>query len=149
MFAENLIPVDVARLDLTGGRVAAIARAFGTAQTESTLSEVQTIANIATNAIEFFPLHKTRIDTSLEDKIFDQTTDIIFGKCCNNRCTFAKATTHATSNIVFATAFPGLELAGRADAAITGIETQHDFPEGNDIVGTFFCGFNYETHSSC
>jgi hypothetical protein len=143
MFAENFIPIDVTRLDLTRGGVAAVASTFGTAQSESTLGEVQAIAHITTDAIEFFPLYKTGIDAALEDEIFDQTTDIIFGKCRHHSGAFAEAPTHTASDIVFAAAFPGLELAGGADATITGIETQHDFPEGNDIVGTFFSGFDY------
>ena len=43
----------------------------------------------------------------------------------------AEAFAQAAGDVVFAAAFPGLELAGGADAAFAGIEAEHDFAEGD------------------
>jgi hypothetical protein len=45
----------------------------------------------------------------------------------------AEAFAQAARGVVFAAAFPDGELAGGADAALAGIEAEHDFAEG-DLV---------------
>ena len=46
----------------------------------------------------------------------------------------AEAAAQAAGDVVFAAAFPGGELAGGADAALAGIEAEHDFAERDDVV---------------
>ena len=46
----------------------------------------------------------------------------------------AEAFAQAAGDVVFAAAFPDLEFAGGADAALAGVEPQHDFAERNLVV---------------
>ena len=54
----------------------------------------------------------------------------------------ADAKAQAARHIVFAAAFPHIELAGRTHSAITGIQTQLDFPKRNHIVPALVGGLD-------
>jgi hypothetical protein len=82
----------------------------------------------------------------LEDKIFQKAPNLVIDKSSKNSSTFTKATTKATSNIIFAAAFPGLELAGGVAATLTGVETEHDFAERDAGVFTGVGWFDIDGH---
>ncbi len=75
--AENVIPVDVAGLELRGGSVATVRIADGTADAEAALSEVQAVADIAADAVVFAPLDEIGGDAALHDEVFDEMADFI------------------------------------------------------------------------
>ena len=138
---EDIIPVDVARLQLRRGGVAAVRAADGTADAEAAFREVETIADGAADAVERNPFDERRIDAALHDEIFDETTDGIVGKGGHDGGAFAEAFAEAAGDVVFAAAFPDVEGARRVDAAFAWIEAEHDFTEGDDIVAAGFGGF--------
>lgn len=47
----------------------------------------------------------------------------------------AEAAAQAAGDIVFAAAFPGGEMSGGSNAAFTGVETEENFTEGEEIEG--------------
>ena len=47
----------------------------------------------------------------------------------------AEAAAEAAGDVIFAAAFPGGEVAGGANAAFTGVETEEDFTEGEEVEG--------------
>jgi hypothetical protein len=103
----------------------AIRHADCAAHAKSALCEVQPDTHFATNAIVGVPLNERRIDATLHDEIFYQAADGILWKSSDDCRAQAEAFAHPTGDIVFASAFPGIELARRPDAALAGIEAKH------------------------
>jgi hypothetical protein len=58
----------------------------------------------------------------------------------------AEAFAEAAGGVVFAAAFPDLEVPRGADAALAGIEAKHDFAEGDLVKGAGGGGFDLEAH---
>ncbi len=141
--AENVVPVDVARLQLRRGGMAAVGAADRAADAEATLREIQAVADRAADAVERNPFDERRVDAALHDEIFDETADWIVGERRDDGGAFAEAFAEAAGDVVFAAAFPDVEGARRMDAAFAWIEAEHDFTEGDDIVAAGFGGFRF------
>ena len=105
------------------------------AHSEATLGEVEAVACSNPEAVEVGPLNELRIDSALKNEIFEEASDFVVDEGGENSCSLAEAATKSAGDVVFAAAFPGLELTGSADASVTGIETEHDFAHRNNVVG--------------
>jgi hypothetical protein len=57
-----------------------------------------------------------------------------------------EAFAETAGSVVLAAALPDFELTGGADAALAGIETKHDFAEGDLVKGAGGGGFDVEAH---
>ncbi len=136
--AEDARPVEVAGFDLADGGVAAVVAAGGGAEAESTLGEVEAVANGAADAIEGNPAKKRRIDAALEDAVFNEAANGVVSKRGCDGGAQAEAATESASDVVFATALPHGEVASGVDAAFAGVETEHDFAEA-DTIPTVIC----------
>jgi hypothetical protein len=73
------------------------------------------------------------VNAALKHEIFDETSHRIVGKRRNSRGLQTKATTQTAHDIVFAAAFPHLELACAVDATIARIKTKHDLSKARGI----------------
>src|ERR1019366_5236295 len=114
--AEKMLPVDIADLELAGRGVAPIGDADGAADAETFLGEVQSVANRAAHAIVGNPLHERHINAALQDQVFEQSPHVIVGKRADEAGAQPEATAQTARDVVFAAAFPDLELASRANA---------------------------------
>ena len=132
---EEGVPVDVAGLHLGGGAVSAVDTAFGAADTEAAFGEVDGVADAFAHAVVGDPVDVGGVDAALEDEVFDEAADFVVGEGGQNAGGMAEATAEAAGDVVFAAAFPGGEVAGGANAAFTGVETEEDFTEGEEIEG--------------
>ena len=141
-FAEDVVPVDVARLELRGGGVAAVGIAHRAAHAEAALGEIQAVAHVAADAVVRAPLDEIRGDAALHDEILDQVADFVIDEGGDDGGLVAEAFPQAARGVVLAAAFPGGEMAGGADAAFAGIETEHDFAERDLVEGAF--GFRFD-----
>ena len=133
-FAEDAVPVEVARLELAGGGMAAVGNAHRAAHAEAALGEVQAVAHRAAHAVEGRPLDEFRVHAALQNKILQQPADFVVGKGGGDGGFQAKAAPQAARDVVFAAAFPDLEFARATDAAFAGVEAEHDFAEGEHVV---------------
>ncbi len=127
--AEDGCPVEVAGFDLADGGVAAIGAARGGAQAESALSEVEAVAHGAADAVEGSPFEQGSVDAALENEVLDEAAD---GVVCQRRGdggAQAEAAAQAAGYVVLAAAFPHGEVPRGVDAALAGIEAEHDFAE--------------------
>ncbi len=123
-------------LSWLGGGVAAIGNADRAAHAEAALGEVQAIARLAADAVELPPFDELGIDAALHDEIFDQAADVVVGEGGGDGGLQAEAAAQAARDVVFAAAFPDFEFARGADAALAGIEAEHDFAEREHVVST-------------
>ena len=142
VFAKNLFPIDVAPLDLASGCVASIGHAFRTTNAKPAFSEIQSVTHRASDAVIIAPLNVVHIHATLHDEILYQTPHFIVCKCCDHTGLETKTSAQAARHIVFAAAFPYIELASRAYPTVAGIEAQHNFPQRNHIVPTLIGGLD-------
>ena len=75
--------------------------------------------------------------------------DVVVGKSGADGGPEAETTAQAAGDVVFAAAFPDLELAGAADAAFAGVEAEHDFPQRNQIIFARTCRFDVQNCHNC
>ena len=80
-FTEDIIPVDLAGFHSGGCSVAAVRGSRRTPYAEATLCKVKTVANLSAYAVEGLPSDQIRIDSSLEDEVFDQSAHVVVGEC--------------------------------------------------------------------
>ena len=116
--AEDVVPIEIAGLELAGGGMAAVGNAHRAAHAETALGEIQPVAHRAAHAVERHPLDEFRVHAALQNKILDEPADVVVGERGADGGLEAEAAAQAAGDVVFAAAFPGLEFAGRADAAL-------------------------------
>ncbi len=126
-------PVEVAGLDLADGGVAAVGAADGRAHAEAALGEVEAVADLAADAVVGNPLDEGGIDAALQDKVFDQAANGVVGQSGGDGGAQAKAAAQAAGHVVFAAALPDLEVARGVDAALAGIEAEHDLAQAEAV----------------
>ena len=133
-FAEDVVPIEVARLELAGGAVAAVGNAHRAPHPEAALGEIQAVAHRPPHAVVWHPLDELGGDTALEDEVLEQPADVVVRERGADGGPQAEAAPQAAGDIVFAAAFPDFELARGAHAPLAGVQPQHDFPQRNQIV---------------
>ena len=138
LVAEKLLPINVPGFHLGGCGQSSIRSAYGTANAETTFGEIEPVTHRSTNAIVGNPLNPRGIHPSLQNEIFQKASDIIFGKCGDDSRAITEAPSQAACHVVFPATFPDIEGASGSYTALTGVESQHDFPKGHKII---FAGF--------
>src|SRR5580698_3043448 len=122
VFAKNLIPIDIAGLQLRNRGVSAIGAANCGPNSESSFSEVQSIADSAANAVIVNPANEALVNSALMEQVLKQTAGWIVGNGCDNRRRETETALEATGDVVFASALGNCERASGRDAAIAGIK---------------------------
>src|SRR5262249_5053833 len=135
LFTKQIIPVEIARLELRGRTVASIHATFCSANAEAALGEIDGIAHAATDAVVGNPAEVTRIDATLQDEVFQQPSDFVLREGGEHARAHAKTSAQSAGHVVLAAALPGGELARGAHAGFSGVETEEDFTKGEQIVG--------------
>ena len=115
------------------GGMAAVGAAGGGADSEAALGEVEAVADFAAYAVVLDPLEQGEVDAALEHEVFDEAADGVVGERGGDGGAEAEAATEAACDVVLASAFPDLELAGGVYAGVAGIEAEHDFAEGEAV----------------
>jgi hypothetical protein len=108
-FAEDVLPVDVPRLELRSGGVAAVRIADSAANAEAALGEVEAVAHGAADAVIGTPLDEVGRDAALHDKVLDEVTDLVVHEGGDDGGLVAEAFPQAARGVVLAAAFPGLK----------------------------------------
>ena len=139
-----MLPVDVARPQLRGGRVAAIGHAEGAAHAEAALGEVEPVAHRPADAVGRNPADEARVDPSLEHEVLEQPADLVVGERGHDAGAEAEAPPEPPRDVVLATALPRLEPAGGANPPLARIEAEHDLAERDEVVAALVRGANRE-----
>src|SRR5579863_5251949 len=113
-------------------------------QSEAALGEIQAIANGAPDTVIRNPANISLRYTTLQHEIFDKSTDRIIGQGGNNRSFHAEAPPKAASDIVFAAAFPGAEMAGSRNSFVAWVKAQHHLTQTDEIPHTLRLRFDRE-----
>src|SRR5256885_15117840 len=113
--------------------MAAVRTTQGGADAEALFGEVEADPGIAAQTVEIAPDDVRGIDAALADEILHKPAQIVPRQGGDHAGALAPAFAHGAGDIVFAAAFPHLELAGGAHAAEAGIEAQHQLAEGDTV----------------
>src|SRR5205085_7146140 len=130
---EDRPPVDVARLELRDGGVAAVRAAQRGAQAEAALGEVQAVAHSAPDAIIFHPADVRLIDAALVDQVLNQSPYGIVRQRRDDGRVHPEAALEAARDVVLAAALPDLERARGVDASAAGVEPQQHLAEAHHV----------------
>src|ERR1700754_54185 len=133
---EDLVPIDIAGLELRHGRVTAIGTTGSGTYAETAFGEVQSVAHRASDTIKLHPLHVRLVHAALINQVLNQAAHRVVCKGRNQRRFQAKTTLQSARDVVFTATFPNLKTARRLYAAIARIETQHHLAERNDVPAT-------------
>src|SRR5262249_40381582 len=132
--AEQLLPIDIARLELRDRGVSAIGASHGRAYAEPTLGEIESVARFATHPVVRGPSEPGQIDAALQHEVFDETADRIVDQRGNDRRAHPEAAPQPARDVVFAAALPHMKRTGGCDAALAGIQAEHHLAETYEIV---------------
>ena len=144
--SEQVIPVDVARLQLAGRRVAPVGHAHGAADPEAALGEIETIADAPADAVIRPPLQKIGAYAPLHDEVFDQVADLVVDEGGDHGRLQTEAFSQAAGHVVLTAPFPGREAASGADAALARVEAEHDLAERDLVERALGLGLDRERH---
>lgn len=131
--AEEMVPIDISRFELGGGGISAIWVTDGASDAVAAFGEIESVADGAADAVVFPPLDEIGRNPTLEDEVFEEVADFIIDEGGDDCGFVAEAFAEAARGIVFAAAFPDVELACGTDSSFTWVESEHDFTEG-DLV---------------
>ena len=122
----------------------AIRAAQRRADAETSFGKIQSVARPASDAIVFNPANMRLIHAALIDQILHEPADWIISQRCHDRSVHPKATLQTPGDIVFAAAFPNLEIARRRYSTITRIKPQHHLAETHQVPARIFLWFYLE-----
>src|SRR5262245_66264566 len=91
LFAEDLLPIDVARPELRHRGVTAVRASDRRARAETPLGEVQPVAHGPSHAVIFHPLYMRLVDPALIDQVLNQTAHGIVGERGHDRSLHSEA----------------------------------------------------------
>ena len=111
VFGENLIPVDLAGLQLRDGGVPPVGASERRANAEAALGEIQAVADGAADAVIRGPADIFLADAALPHEVFDEAADGIVRERGDDRSIQAEAALETAGYVVFAAALPGAEMA--------------------------------------
>ena len=134
LFAEEIFPIDVSRFELAGGGVAPVRDALGSADAETTFSEIEPNPDAPSDPVVGHPLDPIHIHAALHDEVLHQPADVVVRKRGDNGGAEAEAFAQAPGHIVFAAPFPDFEFPRDPHPAFARIEAEHDFAKGDAVV---------------
>ena len=132
--AEEVVPVELARLELLSGGVPAVGHAQGAADAEAAFGEVQAVAHGAADAVVRYPAYERGVDAALEHEVLEQPADVVLDERGDDRGAHAEAPSQAACDVVFAAAFPDAKLAGGSNSPFAWVKPQHDLAERDEVV---------------
>src|SRR5262249_5077385 len=100
LFAEDVVPVNVAAPKLRYRGVAPVGGPQRGSDSEASLCEIQTITHGAANSVVSHPAHQALVHASLIHQVFDQASDGIVGERSHNRGVQPEAALQAARNVV-------------------------------------------------
>ena len=100
---------------------------------EAAFGEVEPVAHLAPDAVVRKPAEVRLLDAALVDQILDQAADGVVGERGHDRRAQAEAALERAGDVVLAAALADVEAPGRRDAAVAGVEAQHDLAQRDEV----------------
>ena len=142
--AKDLVPISIARFQLGNGGVPAIRTTKRGTCAETSLSEIQSVANQTTYAIELSPMHVRLIDAALIHQVLNKTADGIVSQRRDDSRIQPEASLQTTCDVIFTAAFPDLKAARGGYASVSRIKPQHYLAETYQIPAALAFRFYFQ-----
>src|SRR6266571_3746309 len=140
LLAEDRLPIDLPRLELRDRGVAAVRAADSGAHAEAALGEVEAVPGAAAHPVVLDPAQVRRVDPALVDQVLDQAAHRVVDEGGHDRGVEAEAALQPARDVVLPPALRDLEGAGGVDAAVSGVQPQHDFAQAHEVPSASFAG---------
>src|SRR5438093_8576716 len=125
MLSTNLVPIDVAGLELRYRSVPAIVRSYSGAHAEATLGKVESVAGGVADAIVLNPAHERLINAALINQILEQAADRIASEGGNDGGFHTEAALPPTRAVVFSASLPHFNRPPGSHTSPTPIHADH------------------------
>src|SRR5580704_13760899 len=109
----------------------------GSANAKPPLGKIQAVAHASANPVIRHPTHVFLAHASLQHEVFHETTNRVIIECRHNRRVHTKTAPESAGYVVFASTFPRSKLTRSRYTIVTGIESEHDFPEAHQVPYAF------------
>src|SRR5208282_5745038 len=143
---KDLVPINITRLQLRNGGVAAIVTSQGGAHAEAALGEIEAVASGVAYAIMLDPSDQRLVDAALVDEILKEPANGIIGEGGDDSGVQSETALESSSDVVFAAAFADFEGTRRGDTAVAWVKTEHDLAEADDVPAAIFLRFDRQAH---
>src|SRR5258707_1276114 len=117
------------------------------AHAEATLRKIEAIARRPPHATGFHPADQRLVHAALIDQVLEQFPHRIIRECGNNRGVQAETTLQPACDVVLSAAFANFKGSRRSDAAVAGVEPDHDLAKTDQIPTAFFFRLDRQRHA--
>src|SRR5258708_2615496 len=147
LLGKNMIPIDVAGLQLRDGRVSTIVTSQCCTHSEAALRKIEAVARRAAHAIVLHPAHQRLVYAALANEILKQLPDRIIDKCRDHRGVQAEASLQSARDVVFPPAFAHFKGSRRRNAPLAWIESHHDLAQTDQVPAAVFLRLDRQSHA--
>src|SRR6267143_4223631 len=147
LLSKNLIPIDVARLQLRDRGVPTIVTSQRCTHAEAALRKIEAVARRAAHAIVLHPAHQRLVYATLVNEILKEPPHRIIGERCDDRGVQAEATLQPARNVVFPSALAHFKGSRRRNAAVARVEPHHNLAQTDEVPVAFFLRLDRQTHA--
>src|SRR6267143_4286893 len=145
--SKNLIPIDVARLQLRDRGVPTIVTSQRCTHAEAALRKIEAVARGAAHAIVLHPAHQRLVHAALVNEILKEPPDRIIGERRDDRGVQAETTLQPACNVVFPSALAHFKGSRRGNAPVARVEPHHNLAQTNEVPVAFFLRFDGQPHA--
>src|SRR6266403_242033 len=147
LLTKNLIPIDVAGLQLRDGRVPTIVTSQRRTHAEAALRKIEAVARRASHAIVFHPTHQRLVHPALVNEILKELPDWIIGECRYDRSVQAETSLQPACDVVFPSAFANFKGSRRRNAPLARVQPHHDLAQADQVPAAIFLRLDRQSHA--
>src|SRR6267378_2608269 len=147
LLAKNLIPIDVAGLQLGYRRVPAIVTSQRRTHAKAALRKIEAVTCRASHAIVFHPAHQRLVHPALVNQILKELSNRIRGEGRDYRGVQAKTSLQSARDVVFPSAFANFKGSRRRNAPLARIEPHHDLAQADQVPAAIFLRLDRQSHA--
>ena len=131
--AEEILPIDITRFQLGGGRMSAVADTQGPADSESALGKVKSDTGGCADAVKGHPVDHGCVHATHHNQVLGQFRDIVIQEGRHHTGFETEAFAEASRDVILSASLPDVERAGSLNPSLTRIKAEHHFSQG-DLV---------------
>src|SRR5580704_4940024 len=146
VLSEDLVPVEIAGLQLRNRRMSAVIGPGGRANSKAAFRKIQPIARPASNAIVGHPANVSLIYSTLIQHVLQQPPHRVVRERRNDCRVHAEASLQPARDVIFPTAFTHLETARGRNPPIPRIESNHHLAQTNQVPSAMLFRLNSQRH---
>ena len=145
--SKNLMPIDVARLQLGDRGVPAVVASERRTHAEAAFRKIEAVARRAAHAIVFHPAHQRLVHAALVNEILKKPADGIVGERRDHRGVQAETTLQAARDVVFPATLAHFKGPRRVNAPVARVESHHHLAQTDQVPVAFLSRLDGQPHA--